>query len=88
MLLVALFSLSIVGGQAERAPQPLPPPPPAQPVQPNEDRMICKRERVLGSNRPQRICMSQREREHLAIASRDAVERAQREAPTLLPKLD
>lgn len=26
-----------------------------------EDRVICRRERVVGSNRPQRICMTRRE---------------------------
>ena len=27
----------------------------------DEDRVICRRERVVGSNRPQRICMTRRE---------------------------
>lgn len=35
------------------------------------DRVICRRERVVGSNRPQRICMTRREWEHNRSASRD-----------------
>lgn len=27
----------------------------------DEDRVICRRERVVGSNRPQRVCMTRRE---------------------------
>ena len=27
----------------------------------DQDRVICRRERVLGSNRPQRVCMTRRE---------------------------
>lgn len=35
--------------------------------------VVCRREHVVGSNRPQRICQTRREWERLSDASRDAM---------------
>lgn len=45
------------------------------------DRVICRRERVLGSNRPQRICMTQTEWQYARDASRETRDRSLREVP-------
>jgi hypothetical protein len=42
------------------------------------DRMICRRERVVGSNRPQRICTTQRQRAEQAQAARNEMSRRDR----------
>ncbi len=45
------------------------------------DRVVCRRERVLGSNRPQRICMTQSEWQHARDTSRETRDRSLRETP-------
>lgn len=37
------------------------------------DRVVCRREHVVGSNRPQRICMTVREWEHERDRSQEAL---------------
>ncbi|WP_296817926.1 hypothetical protein [Brevundimonas sp.] len=38
-----------------------------------QNEVICRREHVVGSNRPQRICQTRRQWEHLSETSRDAL---------------
>lgn len=75
MLLATLLSVAVLETQAAPAPAPQ-----------AEERMICKRERVVGSNRPQRICMTAKEWERTRDTSRDQMDRATREQPTELPR--
>lgn len=39
------------------------------------DRMVCRREHVMGSNRPQRICMTERQRAQQSETARDQLNR-------------
>lgn len=48
----------------------------------DEDRVVCRRERVLGSNRPQRVCMTRRERAELRDAARNIHDRVMQEQPS------
>lgn len=48
------------------------------------DRVICRREHVVGSNRPQRICMTRREWDALRDDARDNADRLNRGAPEIL----
>lgn len=46
------------------------------------DRMVCRREHVLGSNRRERICMTQRQRAELQDRSEQELRRAGRGSDT------
>lgn len=46
---------------------------------PAEEKLQCRRERILGSNRTQRVCTSAAQRERERNAARDALESAQRD---------
>lgn len=48
-------------------------------VPPAEEKLQCRRERILGSNRTQRVCTSAAQRERERNAARDALESAQRD---------
>ena len=50
--------------------------------QAEDERVICRRERVLGSNRPQRVCMTRRERTELRDAARNIHDRVMQETPS------
>lgn len=83
MILSVLFTAAILNVQSE----------PSRPVastptseRSNPERMICKRERIVGSNRPQRICMTARERDAIRDASRNQIDRVQ-EQPAELPRM-
>ncbi|NBU26760.1 MAG: hypothetical protein EBS42_00665 [Caulobacteraceae bacterium] len=73
MILAASICLcllaSAVQAATEPAPaagaQPAPAPAPAKGGPDDPNRMICKREHVVGSNRPQKICMTAAERQRL-----------------------
>lgn len=45
------------------------------------DRVICRREHVVGSNRPRRICLPRREWDAIRDQSRDTMQHLQREQP-------
>ena len=48
---------------------------PAKPVKTSDtNRMVCTRELVVGSNRPEKVCMTVAERERIRDASRRAIE--------------
>lgn len=51
------------------------------------DRQVCRRERFVGSNRTQRVCMTQREWEQMRDLSREQHRNATREQPVELPKM-
>ncbi|WP_271086018.1 hypothetical protein [Brevundimonas sp. NIBR11] len=48
---------------------------PAVAEEPEEDRMICRTETVVGSRMPQRVCMTQRHREDRTRDSRALAQR-------------
>lgn len=48
-------------------------------------RVICRRERVVGSNRPQRTCMTARQWEEAREAARDALNKSERGQVQILP---
>lgn len=49
------------------------------------ERVICRRERVVGTNRPQRVCMTAREWEVVRDASRETMNRSERGQVQTLP---
>ncbi len=49
-----------------------------------DNEQVCRREHVVGSNRPQRVCMTRREWEEVRQNSRDMVDRANREQGVVL----
>ena len=50
------------------------------------DRVICRRDRVLGSNRPQRVCMTAAQWAVVSEDSRDTARRFERGEMQELPK--
>ena len=50
------------------------------------DEMVCRRERVLGSNRPQRICMTRRQWAAERDAARETTRQMDRGMPEALPE--
>jgi len=48
---------------------------------PNKDGMICKKEAVLGSRMPSRLCMTQAQWDERKATDRDMVDQAQRNQP-------
>lgn len=94
-MLVALFVSALVLQEAPR-PTPAAPTAPAGAAQaantpqavPREEegqRMVCRRERLVGSNRPQRICMTSAEWQQARDTSREVAERMNRQQPQALP---
>lgn len=57
------------------APTPAPAPEPAKSEVAQEDRMVCKVERTIGSNRSQRICRSSEQVRRDREAAREALEK-------------
>ena len=55
---------------AVKAPAEVPPPAPApRPAKDDPDRIVCVREHVVGSNRPQKVCMTVVERDRMREAA-------------------
>ena len=50
------------------------------------NRVVCRREHVVGSNRPQRVCRTRREWDAMADTSREQMDRATRGQPQELPR--
>ncbi|KAK0351134.1 hypothetical protein LTR94_026199, partial [Friedmanniomyces endolithicus] len=78
MFTVSSFSAIVFASalsQTAAQPAPSAPEPAAAPAAPTE-RVVCRRERVVGSNRPQRICMTQGQRERQSDESRQMMDRA------------
>jgi len=44
---------------------------PAPDAEDSEDRVVCRRERIVGSNRPQRTCMTRRQWQAAADATKE-----------------
>ncbi len=67
-----LAALAPVAQAREDAPAPAPASPPAvapaKPAKDDPNRLVCTREHVVGSNRPQKVCMT--------VAQRDALKQA------------
>lgn len=81
-LVFAAATLFVEPAQAAPAPQTAAPATaPATPGEPDPNRQICRREHVVGSNRPQRTCMTARQWAVLRDASREQTERMTRERP-------
>lgn len=79
-MLIAAFALSLVlVHDPEPAPQAAPQAPLSQEEQERAeqeaylDEVVCRREHVVGSNRPQRICQTRRQWNHLSDLSREAL---------------
>lgn len=79
MLIEMLAVLALSGGQAAGDQETRRAAPPQ--AEEARDRQVCRRERMVGSNRPQRVCMSAREWERIREESRDFHRNATREHP-------
>lgn len=84
VLLVTAFAASFAAVVPAMAQQSTATPPavekPGKPVKTPEDpnRMVCTREHVVGSNRPQKVCMTIAERERLRDSSAREVDTTRR----------
>lgn len=81
---MSVSSLSILFAAALLQAQPSPPPPHPPAATPDaadsvreDDRMVCRREAVLGSNKRERVCYTVRQRRAMADTSREAISRAE-----------
>lgn len=83
-LLAAVTLFVGIQEQLQGEPQAKPQAEAAEPRDEEADRVICRREHVVGSNRPQRICMTRREWGALRDDARDNTERLNRGAPEVL----
>ena len=63
-----LVAIAPLAQARDAVPAPTTAPAPAKPAKDDPNRMICTREHVVGSNRPQKICMT--------VAQRDAAKAA------------
>lgn len=80
-----LVALALSGFQTPAEPSASAPPPPSEapaaaaaaapPPEP-EDRIVCHREHIVGSNRRQRVCMTVSERARIRDQSQDELRRA------------
>lgn len=52
-----------------------------EPASPTQERIVCRRERQMGSNLRQRVCMTEREWNFAAAQSREDFDRARNNAP-------
>ncbi|MDO9588993.1 MAG: hypothetical protein Q8R45_12125 [Brevundimonas sp.] len=78
-----LFALALAGFQTPSAPSATVQAAPgdastAAPVTDPGDRMVCRREHVLGSNRRERVCMTARQRAQIEDRSREQLQRSGR----------
>lgn len=85
-VIAAILATSQSPSTQQSSPQPAPV---AQAEEEAEDaadeEVVCRRERVLGSNRPQRICMTRGEWADQSDASRESVRQMDRGMPDPLP---
>jgi hypothetical protein len=75
-MFVTLLASSLLFTQATPSPAPSPTPQ-AEAPPPERDRQICRRERRIGSNRFQRICVTAKERDAQRDASRDVMQQVE-----------
>lgn len=84
-----VLSLALISGLAAAAAAPVfadepakpdaaPAAKPAKPAKDDPERVVCTREHVVGSNRPQRICMTVGERQRLKDAAARATDEGRR----------
>lgn len=76
LALTALAAAAVPAGAAVESTTPseapaetAPPSPKAKPAKDDPDRIVCVRERVLGSNRPHKVCMTVAERDRMRDAA-------------------
>lgn len=89
-MLALVVALTLFAGSQETTPAPAPAPQNAQEAEEaareaEEERVICRREHVVGSNRPQRICMTRREWNAVRETSQDAMRQMERGSAQPLP---
>ncbi|MBI1407511.1 MAG: hypothetical protein GC145_15475 [Caulobacter sp.] len=68
LIAAALFAVASPGFAQTATPGPAPATKPAEPKKGGMDdpnRIVCKREHVVGSNRPQKVCMTVAQRQRL-----------------------
>lgn len=77
-----LGALAPVAQAREDAPAPAPAPAvaPAKPAKDDPNRMVCTREHVVGSNRPQKVCMTVAQRDALKDSSDRTLDPTRRSA--------
>lgn len=89
------FMVMLLASSTQQHPQPAPavqaapsaPAPVTSPETDDDNRQICRRERVVGSNRPQRICMTRREWNQQEDTSREMLDRARQGQGENLPRM-
>lgn len=80
-----LAAAAPVAHAREDAPAPAPttapaPPTPATPAKDDPNRMVCTREHVVGSNRPQKVCMTVAQRQALKDSADRSLDPTRRRA--------
>ena len=78
-----LLSAALMAGEpaAATAAQAAPPAKAEKAAKPNKDGMVCKKEPVLGSRMPTRVCLTQADWDARQAHDREMVEQAQRNKP-------
>lgn len=89
MLVMMMAAAVLLGGAAQNNPSQTEEATPPQAAQPEReadegDRVICRREHVVGSNRPQRICLPKREWDAMRDDARNNADRLNRGAPEII----
>lgn len=86
---VGLLSVPAFAQQTSVSPAPVDKPAAPAPVKPakkagldDPNRIVCKREHVVGSNRPQKVCMTAAERDRLKDQSDQLTDPGRRSAGT------
>jgi hypothetical protein len=80
MLIAALVAIVISGSSQQAQPQPEPRPEPTvgETRQAERERLICRRQHVVGSNRPQRVCLTRAEWDEIREDAVEGLERYNR----------
>lgn len=79
-MIAAVFAIALMAA-APAAGEAAAPATPTKAAKPDKKDMVCKKEPVLGSRMPQRICMSQADWDQRAVDAKADTEAAQRNQP-------
>lgn len=79
-MIAAVFAIALMAA-APAAGEAAAPATPTKSAKPAKKDMVCKKEPVLGSRMPQRVCMSQADWDQRAIDAKADTEAAQRNQP-------
>jgi hypothetical protein len=84
-LSAGVLAFAPVASARDADPTPAPATTPAKPAKDDPNRIVCKREHVVGSNRPKKVCMTVAQREALKDAADRALDPGRRRVadPTL-----